>query len=508
MTPLINRPDKQPTPVHTPAWIKLLAKAAGGIVVLIAVFYLTEYSRGKRAWEQYAAELEAKGFPAYWTMPKQPETPEDQNFATTRLLKSIGLKGQDQNEEWTQNKSLVPKDLSSFLGDYYLSKPYDFLEYSQAAALIDDPNDTNGALIAARRLLEDLACLDKEMNELIQASTRPVARFILPPVEDPMQLAIPNFVNFRFLAQVFTSRASAHLALGQEEFAAQDLRVIHRLGESMSSQTLVEAMIGCAIQGLEIQVFWEGWAGKRWTQEQLTTIRDQFLQVDAPARVYQSLVNGEACWMATHLLKLKKPFLSMFRQGFLSNENDNSWQNSACLFLDKIFPRGWVYQNVLYCSRWEHRLCFSSYSPEQHLFTPSQAQAAAVDLENDLKIFHPFRFLARIAVPNFTKANQRTAFNQTMINQAAIVCALELHHRTVGKYPDTLEALAPKFIARLPKDMIGGEPLRYRLTADGHFQLYSIGWNEKDDGGQRGPNNDYVGQGDWVWPWPTTGADH
>lgn len=45
------------------------------------------------------------------------------------------------------------------------------------------------------------------------------------------------------------------------------------------------------------------------------------------------------------------------------------------------------------------------------------------------------------------------------------------------------DALAPQFIIKLPHDVINGQPLKYRRTDDGSFILYSMGWNEKDDGG-------------------------
>jgi hypothetical protein len=50
--------------------------------------------------------------------------------------------------------------------------------------------------------------------------------------------------------------------------------------------------------------------------------------------------------------------------------------------------------------------------------------------------------------------------------------------------PETLDALAPQFIEKIPHDIIGGQPLHYRRTNDAEFLLYSIGWNETDDGGQ------------------------
>ena len=47
--------------------------------------------------------------------------------------------------------------------------------------------------------------------------------------------------------------------------------------------------------------------------------------------------------------------------------------------------------------------------------------------------------------------------------------------------------------------MIGGEAYRYRRATDGSFLLYSIGWNEKDDGGKPGKTLFDEKDGDWVW---------
>ena len=102
-----------------------------------------------------------------------------------------------------------------------------------------------------------------------------------------------------------------------------------------------------------------------------------------------------------------------------------------------------------------------------------------------------------MAIPNFVKAWQTTAHNQTLVNEAQIVCALERYRLAHGEYPETLDALVPQFIETIPHDIIGGAPLIYRPTVDGKFLLYSVGWNEKDDGGKNG-GTDFT-RGDWVW---------
>lgn len=108
----------------------------------------------------------------------------------------------------------------------------------------------------------------------------------------------------------------------------------------------------------------------------------------------------------------------------------------------------------------------------------------------------PYSFLVAMGLPNFVKAVQTTARNQTLANEAYIACGLERYRLAHRQYPETLEALVPQFAEKLPHDLIGGQPLKYHRTADGQFVLYSIGWNEQDDGGVPGKT---IGEGDWVW---------
>src|SRR5258708_32834866 len=60
----------------------------GALVTVIALFYGEENWRGRRAWNQYRHELEARGVPldlqALW--PKS--VPDDQYFAATLFVKS------------------------------------------------------------------------------------------------------------------------------------------------------------------------------------------------------------------------------------------------------------------------------------------------------------------------------------------------------------------------------------------------------------------------------------
>jgi hypothetical protein len=142
-------------------------------------------------------------------------------------------------------------------------------------------------------------------------------------------------------------------------------------------------------------------------------------------------------------------------------------------------------------------LGFDIVDPAAKIVSPQKAAAAQQAVEMDhLVPWHIYQLLAAIAVPNYTKAVQTFAFNQTKADEAQIACALERYRLAQGSYPRELSDLAPQFIGSLPHDLIGGERLKYRRTPGGQYLLYSVGWNGKDDSERFAASFE---QGDWIW---------
>jgi hypothetical protein len=167
------------------------------------------------------------------------------------------------------------------------------------------------------------------------------------------------------------------------------------------------------------------------------------------------------------------------------------------LFLN-LAPRGWWYQNLVSCAVIESK-SLDGFDLEHDTISPRIFDEATHNLNQFLDHKSPFKLLAAIAIPNTAKAAQTLARNQTLVNEAQIACALERYHLAHSEYPETLDALVPQFIEKLPHDIIGGQPLHYRREASGKFLLYSVGWNETDDDGTA---SDKMDQGDWVWQYP------
>lgn len=74
------------------------------------------------------------------------------------------------------------------------------------------------------------------------------------------------------------------------------------------------------------------------------------------------------------------------------------------------------------------------------------------------------------------------AETRLLVEGTLLVVALERYRRAEGGYPETLNALSPKYVDSVPQDPFSGEPLIYK-RADADYQLYSVGSNRKDDGG-------------------------
>jgi len=92
-------------------------------------------------------------------------------------------------------------------------------------------------------------------------------------------------------------------------------------------------------------------------------------------------------------------------------------------------------------------------------------------------------FLSKSSWSNFQSAFLKEAQLEAMLLAARTGLACRLHKSRTGAYPESLEALVPVILGEIPIDPFTGEPLVYRRDGEG-FIVYSLGSNEKDDGGR------------------------
>ena len=280
----------------------------------------------------------------------------------------------------------------------------------------------------------------------------------------------------------------------------RELTLLHELSRLLKAEptgkpmSLVNAMIHVAVSGLYAGTIAEGLRLQGWREPQLAALQQQLKETNLLPPFVQAF-NTERAGVCRTLETLgPSEFLRPFSSGNINYSLWNKIKNPRYLVSESM-PRGWVYQNMATIALMDQKV-IETVDLTNRCVLPSRADAFAREVENSLKHFSPYRVLAAISMPNTVKASQTTARNQTWVNQAFIACALERFHQERGKYPENLEALVPKYADALPRDIIQGQSFRYRRTADGAFSLYSVGWNEKDDGGIAAIN---PADGDWVW---------
>ena len=269
--------------------------------------------------------------------------------------------------------------------------------------------------------------------------------------------------------------------------------MVQRLADSLGGKaTLVEAMIRVAILGTVLPRFEEGLATGAWSDEQLAVFQKSFESEELLNGLDAALRGGERNSI-THLVA------ELPRERFREVIAGNGVYDMKRYFFDlavRWCPHGWLEQNTVNYARVMQRQ-FDGYDVRTQRVFPDKCAAALAVVNDEAESSSPYKHLVALGVPNIFKCTQTTAERQSQLREAALACALERCRRARGEYPATLAALVPQFIASLPTDLMTDEGLKYQRTDDGRFQLYSVGWNLKDDGGI---NTKDRMAGDWAWP--------
>ncbi|MGA2855121.1 MAG: hypothetical protein ABSE90_13470 [Verrucomicrobiota bacterium] len=451
-----------------------------GLIGLVVLFYAEEDLRGWRAWENCKHELAAKGEVLDWDKYIPPPVPDDQNFFKAPKMAARFVKLPAMPNRWVSTNDF--NESEKFSKRFYSNT-------NTTATITTEP--------AARDYLAWSDQFQPDFDLMREALKLPYARMD-GDYSIPYQMPIPNFVAVRNVAQVLAQRAKCDLLLGQPDKALQELTLLHDMCRLMQAaptgkpMTLVAAMINVAVTGLYVDAIAGGLQSRAWQEPQLAALQEQLKEINLTPFVLEALHEEPAAICRdAEIVWIKKMF---------DMTGHVKWTDRVRWW---FWPRGWTYQNMVNVAMLGQKP-LDGFDLSHKTIAPRRFAEASREVDKFFRHKSPYKLLAAIAIPNFTRAEQTTAHNQTMANEAQIVCALERYRLATGQYPATLDALSPQFIEKIPHDIIGGEPLIYRPTADGKFLLYSVGWNEKDDGGQdvsaKMPNGgiDFT-KGDWVW---------
>jgi hypothetical protein len=468
------------------------------IVTLVGLFYAGENLRGKRAWDKYRQEQEARGEQLDWKTFIPRPVPDEQNFAVTPLIQSWFERSKPHYESWSDRKNkpagdnygqaevnvadAQPKgdwgnrhfmDLSGWGTAFDAIRAGTFSKRQKIEA---GKLDLESRAKAAPSVLEGLKTNAAMFVELRAASQRPYCRYpINYNVEDPAEVLLPHLNRIRAVCRRLQLKACAELAAGESDNALEDLRFSLYMTDSLNNEPfLISHLVRIACLGIITQPIWEGLAEHAWSDAQLRELQARLQQYDFVKDVKSPMEAERAAGIVIiDYVRKKGPgeLIALIGDAPLMPLNRKllDWVGS-------IIPRGWYYQEQAnYCRLYEVQLT-GAVDVAQTRVSPRRLQANTREFDRvfsegrlDGVIHH--RFMASLFLPSLSGVTRRSAWAQSATTEAALACALERYRLANGEYPETLDALVPRFISSLPHDVITGEPYKYRRMDDGRFIL-------------------------------------
>jgi len=503
------------------AWWKTTLKAAAflfaALVTLIALALSWFSLEGRRDLDRIKKELLARGEKLSILELVPPPIPDEQNFFADPMwdelvdlvetdsfpYKSTRLKGSER-QLGGFNRSLSDAERQSLESEFPEFAPIDAsaknIQIAREVWRTADKEGEEDRRRAAEFVLAVLSYSEPVISRIEQLAQRPEARF---PVnyEDGMFALIEHVIPLLSVGQLLSVRGEAELELGRRDAARRDALAILRLARTLQDEPLqISSLVELSIDLLSVVVIEQGIKGHRWTDADLIDFERVLAQMNVPRRA-ALVLRGERGIFNLIMERLTYDNFEVLVDAWSNMRGPEAQRGVLRLgekgILSTVFFR--IYRDVFlagdqaFYNRAMQKQVDALDQAAQRGINVGQFPPAAESEKGPKK----YRYiLSAHAEPTYGRFIKRVAFAQNQITQARIACALERYRLAQGEYPESLEALVPDYFETLPLDIITLQPMLYRRVQPDEFLLWSVGWNEIDEGGQPGKKRF---DGDWVW---------
>jgi hypothetical protein len=516
-------------------FLQRLGLAAVALVALISLAFAIEGIRAAWAWQEVEAHLKQRREPLTFEELVGPRVPDAQNFARHPLMDGL-LSHTATNDakgrptfQWTGHRKISelqealrfpepPSDEPK--GGKRLRRTGPDLEalasllksgtHREKRTVYDpgrtEPRVTNdlvhlpippAGMPAAQAVLYAFEGRRAILNQVTEAARRPRAQYDLRYADGPNAL-LPHLAIHKSMAGKLRTRSAARVAAGDTAGAAEDIDTILRLAELTGEDpVLIGYLVRVAIQSIAFSAFWAGTSQHAWSDTQLAAFQRRFEGLKQRDSLVQAF-RGERLFGKTtfELMRVGKLDPDIFG----ATESDESGNS----FGWGLVPRAWLLQSQAYHSKVLDQVvgALQRCDPERGIAAKGSIwETERVDqtlFDTAGRRFHPYRIFTQLLLEGLAMVHTKADRSLTTSRLAITVAALERHRLATGTYPKSLDDLVPRFLVAVPLDPMDGQPLRYRLNADGTFTLYGVGTNHADD---HGVFESQQGQDlDWVWP--------
>lgn len=506
--------------------LKFCFVAAVALAVLVVLFYNEEKFRGYLAWKNYRQKLERMGYGFDVKSVQYPPTPPEKNLAYLPIFAPI-LDATHKNKisdnagyEELHKKLRAPYEMMEKLGhgekwkvagNWRSSRAPDWnTKISVKNRNQETPKQHLPPEKAAEMLLDvirqtlgpDLDVLREEIK------SRPVCDFeVNLESPEPFSVILPYLSEFKSLVVAAAIRAEAELFLRQSDGGWRDTKFALQLADSLKKDPfIIGFLVQIALRETSLNPLWYGLATRQWNEAQIAELQALLEGQNHLQAAYRVLNNERILGNCTLEYLEKNPQrIRSHMEG--TDEAPFAKRVAVCMF-----PKGWFYFEKINYQRFFVEKLFPLIPTNRPWIDLKQYNEQHAQYEKQLSSGGLIRtafghnIFSRLLLPAFGNVMLKAARHQASVNLAVTACALERYRIANGKYPQQLQDLTPRYIARLPVDPVNGKPLIYRLNDDGSFILYSVGPNGVDDGGLVVSPEDsrkWDLESDWVWKYPS-----
>jgi hypothetical protein len=464
---------------------------------------------GEQDWKKAEAELRAKGEKLTFAELVPPAPSDSENFFADPLwagysdlartnsrgcdgsphqVLDIKIPANQQPMRLWQKIPLTAQE-SDQLARLKITKVNDRISaYGELKCLIPYEKNANRKKEEAAAMLQVLTPANETLARIAELASHPQAQFqyhynlIETEGSIPDLMAVVN--ESLMLSQLFMNKAISELLLGNNAAAAADTVTLIRLSCIQQSEPLlISLLVRNSTTVVALKVLNQGLANHVWNSNQLALYQSLLENIDLPKNLLFAL-RGERIFFRESLKALKHPHQGLSASLVL---------RATGMLLEKS-AGGYVMlmQNAL--EKMENSLKESGWN--RSTTQPFKDEQAALEHSPLHRMMY---MMVASAISALDGAIEKTAVCQTQVDQSLIACALERYRLAHGSYPGALDALMPKYLAKLPNSPTTGKPMNYSLKPDNTFLLWTPDWNLNSLEGKPG---EFKGDGDIVWNQP------